>query len=427
MSVVEEPLDPISSRCRAREALVGVRLANRYVIRRLIGHGGMGAVYEAEHLGLGTAVAIKLVDPEFAADEPVVLRFAREAQAMRSIESAHIVTVLDVGTEDGRPYLVMELLRGEDLGQWLRRSRRIPLPDALHIVAQVLEGLAKAHAAGIIHRDLKPDNVFLVRSDADPLLAKIVDFGVSKIKRPESRTSPLALTRRGTILGTPLYMSPEQARAMPDVDGRSDLYSLGAVLFECLTGRPPHIGETYEQVILAICMQDAPDPRLIEPTIPAGIASFIGRALARDPAHRYESAKHMLAALHEMVVQEKPWRGHPDVAAEPGAASSASPSGTSPRRRKAAANTVIATAALATLAGMGVTLGAVMILRREPHRAPAEGPLPMTINSVAGSRSAAAGTNDGAASSAALTTSSASPAGAPGSSRSPARPGSRPR
>ncbi|MEA2748263.1 MAG: eukaryotic-like serine/threonine-protein kinase [Myxococcales bacterium] len=289
----------------AREALVGKTIAGRYILRGLLGHGGMGAVYEAEHVGLGKRAAIKFVDPEFATDEKVVARFAREARAMSAIESAHIVTVFDAGTEDGRPYLVMELLRGEDLGQRLRRLTRIPLGEAMHVIAQVLKGLARAHAAGIVHRDLKPDNVFLVKGDTDPLFAKIVDFGISKIERPRDTTSPLALTGRGTVLGTPFYMSPEQAQASPDVDRRTDLYSVGAILFECLTGRPPHTGESYEQVILSICMRDAPEVRAIEPSVPAPISAFVARALARDRAKRFASAEAMLAALHEVAPEER--------------------------------------------------------------------------------------------------------------------------
>ena len=300
--------DPDASRDRAhaaREALVGKTIAGRYILRGLLGHGGMGAVYEAEHVGLGKRAAIKFVDPEFATDQKVVARFAREARAMSAVESAHIVTVFDAGTEDGRPYLVMELLRGEDLGQRLRRLTRIPLGEAMHVIAQVLKGLARAHAAGIVHRDLKPDNVFLVKHDTDPLFAKIVDFGISKIERPRDTTSPLALTGRGTVLGTPFYMSPEQAQASPDVDRRTDLYSVGAILFECLTGRPPHTGESYEQVILSICMRDAPEVWTIEPSVPAPVSAFVARALARDRNKRFATAEAMLAALHEVAPEER--------------------------------------------------------------------------------------------------------------------------
>jgi serine/threonine-protein kinase len=289
----------------AREALVGRSIAGKYVIQKLIGHGGMGAVYEAVNEAIGKRVAIKFVDPEFATDEQVVKRFAREARAMSAIESAHIVSVFDAGSEDRRPYLVMELLRGEDLGERLRRTRRVPLGESMHVIAQVLKGLARAHAAGVVHRDLKPDNVFLAKTDMDPLFAKIVDFGISKIERPRVNTSPLALTGRGTVLGTPLYMSPEQAQCSADLDARADLYSVGAILFECLSGRPPHTGETYEQIILSICMSDAPDLRAIEPSVPEPVARFVARALGRDKAQRHPTAERMLAALHEVAPAER--------------------------------------------------------------------------------------------------------------------------
>jgi serine/threonine-protein kinase len=215
------------------------------------------------------------------------------------------VTVFDAGTEDGQPYLVMELLRGEDLGTRLRRLGRIPVAEALHVVAQVLRGLSHAHEARVVHRDLKPDNVFLLQRDGDPLFAKIVDFGISKIQRSCSGTTPLALTGKGTVLGTPLYMSPEQAQAAPDLDARADLYSVGAILFECLTGRPPHTGTTYEQVILSICMTDAPDLRTIVADVPKPVASFVAKALSRDRTKRFTSASQMLEALHEVAPAEK--------------------------------------------------------------------------------------------------------------------------
>jgi serine/threonine-protein kinase len=212
----------------SKQDLVGRTVAGKYKILRVIGRGGMGAVYEAENVGIGKRVALKFVDAEYAKDEEVRSRFAREARVAGSIESAHIVTVFDAGMEEERPYLVMELLRGEDLGTRLRRLGKIPIGDAMHVIAQVLRGLARAHDASVIHRDLKPDNVFLVHSEGDPLFAKIVDFGVSKRLRAQSGTTPFVLTGKGTVLGTPLYMSPEQAQASPDLDGRADLYGAGA-------------------------------------------------------------------------------------------------------------------------------------------------------------------------------------------------------
>ena len=289
------------SRDREHAALLGREVDGKYSITRLIGRGGMGAVYEAEHLGIGRRVALKFVDREWAKDDTVASRFAREARAASSIESDHIVSVFDAGMDEGRPYLVMELLRGEDLGTRLRRLTRIPVEDAAHVVAQVLRGLACAHAAGIVHRDLKPDNVFLTNRGDDPLFAKIVDFGISKFEKTKGGTTPLALTQKGIVLGTPLYMSPEQAQAFADLDARADLYSVGAILFECLTGRPPHTGETYEQVIVSICIRDAPDLRAIVPNVPDVVAAFVARALARDRLARFQSAEAMLAGLREIA------------------------------------------------------------------------------------------------------------------------------
>ncbi len=293
--------DPPSSLPRLTRAgdleLVGRVIDEKYALARLIGRGGMGAVYEAEHLGLGRRVALKLVDADFASDESVVTRFAREARATSTIDSEHVVSAFDVGVADGRPYLVMELLRGEDLGQRMRRAGRVPLDEALHVTAQVLRGLARAHDAGIVHRDLKPDNVFLVRRDVDPLFVKLVDFGVSKVQRSTSGTVPLSITSKGAVIGTPLYMSPEQAQALPDVDGRADVWSAGVMLFECLAGRTPHRGSCYEQIIVAICMQDAMDVRVLAPDVPEGVAAWIARALARHRQERFQSAEEALEAL----------------------------------------------------------------------------------------------------------------------------------
>jgi len=310
---------------------------------RPIGHGGMGVVYEAEAVSGGERFAVKILDREHARDDKVVARFAREGRAASAAKSEHIVRVLDGGTEAGSPYLVMELLRGEDLGKRLRRLKRLGVRESLGIVDQVLEGLAAAHAHGIVHRDLKPDNVILVQEGGDASFAKIVDFGMSKIERPAGGTKPLELTRKGVVLGTPLYMSPEQARALPELDARSDLYSVGAILFECLTGRPPHVGETYEQIMLAICMNKAPDVRRWAPEVPAEVASFVAKSLETEPDARWQTAAEMLTALRKAA-------GAPPV---------------DPRvLKRRARNRVIVAAAVAMLAGALVTLAAILLAGR---------------------------------------------------------------
>jgi serine/threonine protein kinase len=293
MAAVEAP------RAAEVEAWIGRTLGGRYRVARLIGRGGIGAVYEA-HDGAGTPFAVKILDREWAKDEVVAARFAREARAASAVPSPHIVRVLDGGTESGCPYLVMELLAGEDLGALLRRKRHLPMDDALHVTEQLLEGLVAAHAAGIVHRDLKPDNVLLGERRGDACFVTIVDFGMSKIERPSGGTAPLKLTGKGVVLGTPLYMSPEQARASTDVDGRSDVYSVGAILFECVTGRPPHTGETHEQVLLAICMEDAPDLRRWAPEAPDALAALVARALHREREDRFATADEMLAAVRAL-------------------------------------------------------------------------------------------------------------------------------
>jgi eukaryotic-like serine/threonine-protein kinase len=293
-----------------------------YRIDRLIGEGGVGVVYEATQVATGERVAIKLVWAKHATDESVVTRFAREAKAASAVKSEHIARVLDSGSHEGRPFLVMELLVGEDLGARLRRSHRLSVDETAHVVAQILKGLVGAHAAGIVHRDLKPDNVLLVERDGDRDFVKIVDFGTSKIQPLTGKTKPLSLTRRGVAVGTPLYMSPEQAQARDDVDERSDLYSVGALAFECLTGRPPHVGETDDDVVASICTRDAPSVRSLAPATPEGVAAFVDRALARDRADRFLSARQMLDALAGAVAAPSsgatPAPASPRGGAEPG-------------------------------------------------------------------------------------------------------------
>lgn len=286
----------------SHDDLVGRVVGSKYQITRLCGRGGMGSVYEAQNVAIGKRVALKFIDPSHVANLGSVQRFLREAQAASAIENAHIVQIFDVGeTDDGHPYLVMELLRGENLGQRLQRTGRLSLRDAVHITTQTLRGLHRAHAAGIVHRDLKPENLLLIETDDDPQFVKIVDFGISKILGRGPGLGPSTLTQEGVVLGTPFYMSPEQAQALPDLDARTDLWSMGAILFECLAGRRPFPGATYEQVIIAICTQPAPDIRALCEEVPAAIARVIETAMTRDRDKRFSSAIGFIDALREAV------------------------------------------------------------------------------------------------------------------------------
>jgi serine/threonine protein kinase len=275
----------------------GRLLEGKYLLQRKVGRGGMGSVYEARHVTIGRAVAVKLLDPQFLDEGFLVNRFLREAQAACAAESEHIVSVFDAGQDGARPYLVMELLRGEDLGARLRREGSLPLPLALAIVEQVLAGLEVAHAAGVVHRDLKPENVFLcARPEKEVPFVKLVDFGISKVVEPCSERLG-ERPRREAVVGTPLYMAPEQVQGLVDVDGRADLYAVGALLFRCLSGRLPYQEGPSQRLLLAVCSEDAPDVRSLAPEVPAAVAQLVARALARDVHHRYQSAQEMRAAL----------------------------------------------------------------------------------------------------------------------------------
>ncbi len=280
----------------APDPLLGATIEDKYRVDRLIGSGGMGSVYQATNLSFGKRVAMKFLEPAAARDKDTVARFQREAESASAVESAHIVQIFDSGIgPEGRPYLVMELLSGEDLRARLRREERLDVAEAAHVVAQVLRALARAHDAGIIHRDLKPDNVFLCERDDEAMFVKIVDFGISKIARRAATAD--TLTRRGTVLGTAFYMAPEQAQGFPDIDGRADLWSVGSILYESLSGRPPHVATTYEAVLIKNCTEDAADVRTHAPDVPEDLAFVVQKALARERTERYQTAKEFYEAL----------------------------------------------------------------------------------------------------------------------------------
>jgi eukaryotic-like serine/threonine-protein kinase len=343
------------------DALVGSVVAGKYRIDRVLGRGGMGAVFSATNATIGKRVALKFLTREAARDKSATQRFQREAEAAGIIESEHIVHVFDSGsTEDGLPFLVMELLAGEDLRSRLQQGGMLPIRDAVDIATQVLRGLVRAHAAGIIHRDLKPDNIFLCRRDDGSTLAKIVDFGISKLSHGRSAKT---LTRRGTVLGTAYYMAPEQAQAVEGVDQRADLYGAGTILFEMLAGRPPHVAPTHEAVLVAICTKDAPDIRTLRPETPAGLARVLERALARNRDERIASAQEFLEALGGTPGPVDATRAHTPLhaATTPRAAS------TTERLRLGSRRTAVA-ALLAAL--LGFTLTAVLVARSKSNDGP---------------------------------------------------------
>jgi serine/threonine protein kinase len=274
-------------------------LAEKYRVTRLLGIGGMGAVVEAQHLVLGQRVAIKIVLPNFATDHERVQRFLREAKAASALRSEHVAKVLDVGMlPGGVPYLVMEFLEGTDLAKLLKERDRLPTEEAAEYILQACEALAEAHARGLVHRDIKPANLFITRRvDGSPLL-KVLDFGIAKGQGGINEGMASAdLTSSNALLGSPLYMSPEQMRSARDVDMRSDIWSLGIVLYKLLTGKVPYEASTFGELCMLIVQQTAPPPTDLCPEISLELSAVVLRCLEKDPSQRYENVAQLGAAL----------------------------------------------------------------------------------------------------------------------------------
>ncbi len=265
----------------------------KYRILRTLGEGGAGVVYAAEHVFLRKQVALKVLHPSHAASPAVLARFETEARATSQLEHENIVRVLDFGRSDGAMYLVMELLQGRSLLEVLAERRQLPPAQALPIITAVLTGLEAAHAHGVIHRDLKPENVFLVERSDGTHGAKLLDFGIARLESAEEKR----LTSVGAILGTPVYMSPEQARGQLDVDHRADLHAVGVILYETLAGRLPYDGENYNAVLFAIVGGTPPPLRAVAPEIPPALEAIVMKAFAPDPAARYQSAAELRREL----------------------------------------------------------------------------------------------------------------------------------
>jgi len=285
--------DPIRSPFNCPEVI-----AEKYLVERLIGVGGAGCVYQATHLQLDSKVAIKVLRPEMTDRSDIVQRFAREARAAVRLQGEHIARVFDVGTHENQPFLVMEFLEGKDLAE-VMSAEALSVPTIAELMIQACQGLADAHAHGIIHRDIKPENLFIVNGTGDWRTVKILDFGISKLALT-GKISDVDLTSVKTevMMGSPHYVSPEQIRSTRDVDHRTDLWSLGVVMYELLGGRMPFVEDHSLTALIAEILERPHRPlRELRPDLPAELIAVVERCLAKTPDQRYQTAAELAVAL----------------------------------------------------------------------------------------------------------------------------------
>ena len=276
---------------------VGTVLDNKYKLVSLLGEGGMGAVYEAQHELINRRLAVKFLHPQYANNDEVVTRFQREAQAAAKIGHENIIEITDMGTSaDDAPYIVMEYLEGTDVKGVLENEGVQSVERTARIMVQALSALQAAHDVQIIHRDLKPENIYLVKKSSNPDYVKLLDFGISKFKELET-DGQKALTQTGTVLGTPHYMSPEQARGEQNLTPRSDIYAMGVIMYQMLTGHLPFDAPNYNALLIKILTEDPPLPEVLNPDLPEDIAETIKIAMARDPEDRYIDCDEFKARL----------------------------------------------------------------------------------------------------------------------------------
>ncbi|MEO6599209.1 MAG: protein kinase [Polyangiaceae bacterium] len=285
----------------------GEIIDGKYRTIRLIGEGGMGAVYEAENVRIHRKVAIKVLHAGVAETAEAVQRFEREAQAAGRIGSEHIVEVLDLGNlPSGDRYMVMEFMDGDSLGGRIKQKGRLSPAELYPIAHQLLAALDAAHGAGIIHRDLKPDNVYLLKARGGVAdFVKLLDFGISKFNQL-SGDSGFSMTRTGAVMGTPYYMAPEQAKGAKDMDHRVDLYAAGVILYESVTGEVPFNADTFNELLFKIVLEEPRPIHQIVPEIDPGFAAIVNKAMARDPAVRFQTAKEFQQALEHWGTNSGP-------------------------------------------------------------------------------------------------------------------------
>ena len=379
--------------------LVGTVLGGSYRITRLIGQGGMGAVYEGVQVRLERRVAIKLMARELSANPEAIARFRREAEVTSQLGHPHIVQVFDFGeAPGGEPYLVMEYLEGEDLEKRIQRVGRLPPAAVSHIVRQVSSALSATHAKGIVHRDLKPANVFLLSVEGETDFVKVVDFGISKV-----RSATTKLTAALAVMGTPNYLAPEQAAGrVNDIDARTDQWALACIAYELLAGRPPFVGEDVASLLYQVIHQ-APAPlREVHPGLPGAFEGVLGRALSKTQAERFPTMTEFARAFEgaasgtaQLVTPAAPAGGiavarAPTMPSSPGVApvttfsSAAGEAGAAPETPPVRPARRWAIAGVAAAVALGA--GAFALV---PRRAPATAPLGASASASAGPAPAA--------------------------------------
>ena len=295
----------------------------------------MGAVWVAEHVELGTRVAVKLIDPSMASSDDALARFRREAQAAATLRSTHVVQILDYGVDEGTPFIAMELMSGENLADRLKRVGRLSPQATSSVITQTARAVGKAHEIGVVHRDLKPDNIFIVVEE-DQEVCKVLDFGIAKQTLDGLGQPSGPQTQTGALLGTPYYMSPEQASGKRKVDHRTDIWAMAVIAFECLVGRRPFEEQTLGALLLAICSEPAPVPSQWG-QVPAGFDEWFARGVAKDPDQRFGSAREAASTLQALCVPGLAWQpsdSPPNLGGQ-GAAVGASGTGTGPHAAQA--------------------------------------------------------------------------------------------
>ncbi len=284
----------------------GELLDDKYRVEKVLGQGGIGIVVAARHVQLDRRVALKFLLPEILANAEIVARFSREARAAAKLKSEHVTQVLDVGKlSSGAPYMVMEYLEGCDLSRLLRSKGRLAVEEAVTFVLQACGAIAEAHAAGIVHRDLKPANLFLTTTtDGSPRI-KVLDFGISKSTIAMESLAAVSLTSSSAVIGTPLYMSPEQMQSARGVDGRADLWSLGAILYELIAGGPPFMANSLPQLCIAV-MQEEPRPlSQVRSNVPQGLSDVVARCLTKERSSRFATVVEFAQALAPFAPPEQ--------------------------------------------------------------------------------------------------------------------------